>query len=64
MKGVTILKDDKLNKRYVQIDLDELERHQDELEDVLDVIIAENRKDDDEVSWDDLKNQLKEEGKI
>ncbi len=64
MKGVTIIKDETHNKRFVQIDLDELENHQNELEDMLDIIISESRKDDEEVSWESLKNQLKEDGKL
>lgn len=61
---MTIIKDETHNKRFVQIDLDELENHQNELEDMLDIIISESRKDDEEVSWESLKNQLKEDGKL
>ena len=64
MKGVTFITDETHNKRFVQIDLDRLEKHQGEIEDLLDVIVAESRKDDDEVSWEDLKKQLKAEGKL
>tara|TARA_R110000868_G_scaffold268443_1_gene527627 strand:- start:1322 stop:1516 length:195 start_codon:yes stop_codon:yes gene_type:complete len=64
MKGVTFIKDEKHNKRFVQIDMDHLETYQDEVEDLLDVIIAESRKDDDELSWEELKNQLKDSGKL
>ena len=64
MKGVTFITDETHNKRFVQIDLDRLEKHQDEIEDLLDVIVAESRKDDDEVSWDKLKKQLRAEGKL
>lgn len=38
--------------------------HQGEMEDLLDVIVAESKENDEEISWDDLKNQLKEEGKL
>lgn len=34
------------------------------MEDLLDVIVAESKENDEEISWDDLKNQLKEEGKL
>lgn len=64
MKGVTIIKDETRNKRFVQIDLDELELHQDKIEDMLDVIVSESRKDDEEIDWEDLKKQLKKEGKL
>lgn len=64
MKGVTFIKDETHNKRFVQIDIDELDQHQDEVEDLLDVIIARSRKDDEEISWEELKKQLKTEGKL
>ncbi len=58
MKGVTFLNDKKRNKRFVQIDLDHLEAHQNELEDFLDMVIAESRKHDEEVSWESVKKEL------
>jgi len=64
MKGVTFIKDETHNKRFVQIDIDELDQHQNEVEDLLDVIIARSRKDDEEISWEELKKQLKAEGKL
>ncbi|MBL4657201.1 MAG: hypothetical protein JKX73_04315 [Flavobacteriales bacterium] len=64
MKGVTFITDETHNKRFVQIDLDRLEKYQDEIEDLLDVIVAESRKEEDEVSWEDLKKQLQAEGKL
>lgn len=63
MKGVTFIRDETHNKRFVQIDLEELEKHQNKIEDLLDVIIAESRKDDEEISWEDVKTQLKASGK-
>ena len=64
MKGVTFIRDETHNKRFVQIDLEELEKHQNKIEDLLDVIIAESRKDDEEISWEDVKTQLKASGKL
>lgn len=64
MKGVTIIRDETLNKRFVQIDLEELELHQNEMEDLMDLIIAESRKDDEEVSWEELKAQLRQDGRL
>lgn len=64
MKGITIIKDETHNKRFVQIDLEELERHQDQMEELLDMIVSESRKDDEEISWHALKQQLKDEGKL
>ncbi len=59
MKGVSFVTNDKNEKIAVQIDLKQLQRHQQEIEDVLDVIIAESRKDDEDVSWEDAKRELK-----
>ncbi len=64
MKGVTFITDETHNKRFVQIDLDELEKHQSKIEDLLDIIIAQSRKDDDEISWEEVKTQLKASGKL
>ncbi len=64
MKGVTFITDETLNKRFVQIDLEQLEKHQSKIEDLLDAIIAESRKDDDEISWEEVKAQLKTAGKL
>ncbi len=64
MKGITFITDETHNKRFVQIDIDQLEKHQNKIEDLLDVIIAESRKDDEEISWEEVKMQLKEAGKL
>ena len=64
MKGVTFITDETYNKRFVQIDLEQLEKYRNEIEDLLDVIIAESRKNDEEGSWEELKEQLKTEGRI
>ena len=59
MKGVSFVTNSKNKKIAVQIDLKQLQRHQHDIEDFLDVIIAENRKDDEDVSWEDAKKELK-----
>lgn len=64
MKGVTFITDETHNKRFVQIDIDQLEKYQNKIEDLLDVIIAENRKDDEEISWEKVKAELKASGKL
>ncbi|WP_339791459.1 MAG: hypothetical protein ACMVP2_24735 [Imperialibacter sp.] len=64
MKGVTFISDENNKKRFVQIDLEQLEEHQGKIEELLDVVISESRKNDDEISWEELKKQLKAEGKL
>ena len=65
MEGVTILKDETLNKRYVQIDLELINNHDsEEILDLIDVIIAESRKDEDTVTLEELTEELKRAGKL
>jgi hypothetical protein len=64
MKGVSFVTNVKNEKIAVQIDLKQLQRHQHEIEDILDVMIAENRKDDEDVSWEDAKRELKKAHKL
>ena len=64
MKGVTILKNEKNNRKILQIDIKEVAKHPNEFEDLVDVLIADDRKDEKDVNWDDLKKQLKKKGKL
>ncbi len=64
MKGVSFVTNDKNEKIAVQIDLKVLGKHQDAVEDILDVIVAEGRKDDEDVSWQSAKKELKKAGKL
>ena len=47
----------------VQIDLKTLAKHQEALEDFLDIVISENRKTDEDVSWEKAKKELKKSRK-
>jgi hypothetical protein len=64
MKGVSIIKDETKNKKYIQIDLDILKKRQDEIIDMLDAIIAESRKDEESVDFSILKKKLKKKSKL
>lgn len=64
MKVVTFIKDETRNKRFVQIDLDTIEKHMESIEDLFDVIIAESRKDEETVNWEDVKKQLQKKKKF
>lgn len=59
MKGVTILRDEKSRKRYVQIDLDLIERDREAVEDYLDILLIESRKNEPTVSLSDFERRLK-----
>ncbi len=64
MKGVNYISDDKNRRTAVVIDMKVLEEHQEEIEDFLDVIVAESRKDEPKRSWNEVKKSLKEKGKL
>lgn len=64
MKGVKVLRDESSKKRFVQIDIDVLDKDREAAEDLLDVIIAENRKDDVMVPWEKAKADLRKSGKL
>jgi hypothetical protein len=63
MGPLTFITDETHQRRYVQIDLAQVAEINDEqLEDLMDIIIAEARKDDEKISLSDLEKQLKAEG--
>jgi hypothetical protein len=64
MKGVSVLFDESRKKRIVQIDLDVLDKQREAIEDLLDLLVAENRKNDVMVPWADAKALLKKAGKL
>jgi hypothetical protein len=64
MKGVSFITDDKNRKTAIIIELKAIERHQEEIEDMFDVIVAESRKDEPKRSWEDVKKSLKKKGKL
>ena len=64
MKGITIIKDETRNKRFVQIDMDTLEKYEEHIEDLLDIIIVEARKDEESISWEDLQKRLRKKKKL
>jgi hypothetical protein len=64
MKGVTIFRDEKNNKRILQVDLKEVAKYPDEFEDMIDMLVAEDRKGEKEISWEEVKKQLKKKRKL
>jgi len=64
MKGVSFVTNDKNEKIAVQIDLKVLGKHQEDVEDLLDIIMAERRKEDEDISWESAKRELKKAGKL
>jgi hypothetical protein len=64
MKGITYVTDDSSKKIAVQIDLKVLTRYDEDIEDLLDGIIAEARKDEERKPLSEVVKQLKKKGKI
>ena len=64
MKGVTILKDEKTNKRILQVDVTELAKNPEEFEEIVDRLVAEERKNEKEISWEEAQAQYKKKNKI
>jgi hypothetical protein len=64
MKGISYVTDEKNKKIAVQIDLKVLEKYDDEVEDLIDGIIAESRKDEERVPLSKVISGLKQKGKI
>ena len=64
MKGVSFVTDDKNRKRAVIIELKTIEQNQEAVEDLLDVIVAESRRDEPKKDWNDVKKSLKKKGKL
>jgi|688.fasta_scaffold08674_2 hypothetical protein len=59
MKGVTILFDEARKKRIVQIDLDQLSKDPEAIEDLLDGLIAEQRRNEPTISLAAYKRTAK-----
>jgi hypothetical protein len=64
MKGVSYITDDKNRKKAVVIEMKTLIEHEEEIEDLFDVIIAESRAEEPTVVWEEVKAQLKKKGKL
>lgn len=55
MKGITILYDEHGNKRQVQLDVSAIVNDPERIEEILDVIICEARKNEPTISLEQLK---------
>ncbi len=64
MKGVSYIMDDSNHRTAVVIEMKTLERYQEDLEDFLDGILAESRKDEEKVPLEKVVSDLKKAGKL
>lgn len=64
MKGISYITDDKNNKTALVIDLKNLEKNEEEIHEIIDVLVAESRKDDELIDWEVAKKKLRKKGKL
>jgi hypothetical protein len=64
MKGVSYITDSKSRKKAVVIDLKTLGQYDEHIEDLFDAIIAESRRDEPSITWEELKKRLKKKRKL
>jgi hypothetical protein len=64
MKGISYVTDEQNKKVAVQIELKVLERYDEQIEDLIDGIIAESRKDEQRVPLTKVIRNLKQSGKL
>lgn len=59
MRGISYIKDKKNRKKAVVIDLKMLNRFDEQIENLFDIIIAEARKDEPSTPWSEAKKRLR-----
>lgn len=64
MKGISYITDDKNRRKALVIDLKTFKKNEEEIEDLLDVLIAESRKEEDSVPFEQVMKLLKKKAKI
>lgn len=64
MKGIRYITDEKNRKKAVVIDLKTIAQHEEDVHEFIDVLVAESRKGDDVIGWEEAKQKLKKKGKL
>ncbi len=64
MKGISYITNERNEKRAVVIDLKTIELHEEEVHEFIDVLIAEGRRNDEKLSWEEAKKILRKKKKI
>jgi hypothetical protein len=64
MKGFSLLTDKKSKKEILQIELKELVKNPQKFEDMLDILITEERMKEKGIPWEKAKKQLKNAGAV
>ena len=58
MKGVRYITDEKDRRKAVVIDIATIEKYPDKVENLIDVIVAESRKEEPKRDWKDVKKEI------
>ena len=64
MKGISYLTDNSNKRKAVVIDFKFLEKHHLEIEDLLDVMIAESRMEEESIPFEKVVKTLKRKGRL
>lgn len=64
MKGINYLIDNYNNKKAVVIDMKTLEENQEDIHEFIDVLVAESRKNEAKMDWNNAKKILTKKGKL
>lgn len=64
MKGISYITDDTARRKAIVIDLDAIAGQEEELQELIDVLVAESRKDNELVDWQKAKEELRLQGKL
>ena len=64
MKGINFITDENDRKTAVVIDLKTIEKYDDQMEDLIDIIIAESRKDEESIPFEAVVKELKRKRKL
>ena len=64
MKGISYITDIYNRKKALVIDIKEIEKHEEKIHELIDVLVAESRINDEKINWEDAKKHLKKRGKL
>ncbi|MBC7766617.1 hypothetical protein H7Y21_01320 [Arenimonas sp.] len=59
MKGISYITNDANNRKLLAIDLKAFKKHSGEIHEFIDVLVADSRKNDESVSWEDAKFSIR-----
>ena len=64
MKGLSYITDNKNKKKALVIDLKTIKDDEESIHEFIDLLVAESRKNDQLMDWEDAKGKLRKAGKL